>query len=269
MAWFDNKITVTFINDATNETIGVTQIPPKDLPESFALETTMQLGDSSWVVADAIPKTRVEFSKSKKLTLRLNQVLTVDPQTLLASLPTICDYIPGLGNEALTGQELVLHEDDWQQFEFVSKQLVAETDQEIESIRQIYANESVGVGFRKLHVRKLIQKSIVCDLTLSDIQDFLGIQAISSGVTYQRATSQIEAGFSITAPDGLRLYGLTQNGMISVLAIAEEVLEHAPEQSIIALQSLAAKFDLELLHWSTCGRASGTGPDFRRLFTNF
>jgi hypothetical protein len=104
---------------------------------------------------------------------------------------------------------------------------------------------------------------------LNDIQDFLGIQAISSGVTYQRATSQIEAGFSITASDGLRLYGLTQHGMISVLAIAEEVLEHAPEQSIIALQSLASKFDLDLLHWSTCGRASGAGPDFRRLFTNF
>jgi hypothetical protein len=269
MAWFDHKITVTFINDATNETIGVTQIPPNDLPESFELETTMHLGDSSWIVADVVPKNRVEYSKSKKLTLRLNQVLSVDPQTILASLPTICDYIPGLGNQALTDQELILHEDDWQQFEFVSRQLVSEIDQEIESIRQIYAHESVGVGFRKLHVRKLIKKSIACDFTLSDIMEILGIQAASNGVTYQRATSQIEAGFSITAPDGLRLYGLTENSTISVLAIAEEVLEHPPEQSIVALQSLASKFDLELLHWCTCRRASGTDPGFRRLFSNF
>lgn len=269
MAWFNHKITVTFINDATNETIGVTQILPNDLPESFALETTMQLGDSSWLVANAIPKTRVEYGKSKKLTLRLNQVFSVDPQSILASLPTICDFIPKLGNQALTGQELVLHEDDWQQFEFVSKQLICEIDQEIQSIRQIYANESVGVGFRRLHVRKLIKKSIVRDLTLNDLSDLLGIQVISSGVTYQRANSQIEAGFLITAPDGLRLYGLTENGMICVLAIAEEVLEHPPEQSITALQSLAAKFDLELLHWCTCGRASGTDPSFRRLFSNF
>ncbi len=266
MAWFNNKITVTFINDATNTTIGVTQMSPNDLPESFELETTIQLAGSSWMVADAIPKNRAQYSKFKTLTLRLNELMYVDPQTILASLPTICNVIAPVGNHLLTGREVVLHEDDWQQFEFVSKQLVSEIDQEIESIRQIYANESVGGGFRRLHVRKLIDRSILCNLTLNDLASFLN-QPTLDGVTYQRAKTRIESGFSITPAPGLQLYGLTQNGTISVLAIAEETLKDVSEQSITALKSLASTFDLELVHWCTCRRASGTDQNFDQLLT--
>jgi hypothetical protein len=35
MAWFNRKITVTLIDDAKNKPIGVTEMPPADLPEKM------------------------------------------------------------------------------------------------------------------------------------------------------------------------------------------------------------------------------------------
>jgi hypothetical protein len=132
MAWFDNKISVAFIKNATSAAINITQISPTDLPESLELKTTTQLGSSSWIVTNAFSKTNVEYCKSKKLKLHPNQVLSFDSQTILAFVPTIYDYILDVGNHSLTGQKLILHKNDWQQFEFVSKKLVSEINQEIE-----------------------------------------------------------------------------------------------------------------------------------------
>ena len=64
MAWFSLKVEVTFIDDATGEPFGVTQIPPDDLPESFELDTTLHIGDDDWSVVDAQPSTRAEYAKS-------------------------------------------------------------------------------------------------------------------------------------------------------------------------------------------------------------
>src|SRR6478609_4441659 len=99
MAWFKREVTVTLIDDVTDEPIGVTKMPPADLPETFERETTLHIGDVDWSVVDATPKTRPEYSASKSLTLRLRRIEKVDPRNILFSLPSICDYIPPLGNE--------------------------------------------------------------------------------------------------------------------------------------------------------------------------
>jgi hypothetical protein len=138
MGWFNSKVKVTFIDDSTGKLIGITEMPPSDLPESFEIDTTLHLGKDDWSVVAAQPTNRTEYAKSKSLTLRLRRIELIDPSKILFSLPSICDMIPGLSDQALSGDEFVLAEDDWRQFELVSNDLGSVVDAEIEKIRVIH-----------------------------------------------------------------------------------------------------------------------------------
>ena len=105
MGWFSRNISVTLIDDATGSVFATTDMPPADLPETFALETTLHIGDVDWSVVDAVPRTRPEFSKSRKLTLRLRRVEKIDPSKILFSLPSICDRIPSVGGGPLAADD--------------------------------------------------------------------------------------------------------------------------------------------------------------------
>ena len=64
MGWFSRKVAVTLIDDATGAVFATTEMPPADLPESFAIETTLHIGDADWSVVHAVPQTRPEYTKS-------------------------------------------------------------------------------------------------------------------------------------------------------------------------------------------------------------
>jgi len=74
MGFFNRKIHVTFIDDATGEVFAKTEMPPTNLPESFEIETTLHLGEVNWLVTHAQPKMRAEYTKSKSLILRLRKI---------------------------------------------------------------------------------------------------------------------------------------------------------------------------------------------------
>lgn len=141
MTWFSSKVKVTFIDEATGGSFGVTEMLPTDLPESFEIDTTLHLGNEDWSVVGAQPKTRAEYEKSKSLVLRLRRI-EMDPSNIMFSLPSICDSIPGVTEHKLSGAEFILAEDDWRQFEFVSNDRAADVDDEIEKIRLIHENAS-------------------------------------------------------------------------------------------------------------------------------
>lgn len=265
MAWFSNKVAVTFIDDATKETIGVTKLPPTDLPESFVLDTTLHLGDVDWSVVDAVPKTRAEYSKTKQLTLRLRRIEMVDPKTILYSLPSICDYIPPIGEIQLTGSECILAEDDWRQFEFVGKELADQAAVEIEAIRRIHENESASVGWHNIHIRRGLEPPIRCRLTLDDLSRIFNLSAPFDGVTYFGTPSRIESGFSFATADGQSFYGLAPAGNVTVLAIAQ--VSKVPGDSVESVEQLAREFGLDLVHWCRCVRAGSGEPLLRRLLT--
>jgi hypothetical protein len=91
MSWFSRNVLVTFIDDATNEAFAESEMPPANLPDSFAEETTLHISDDDWSVVEAEPKSKKEFTKSRALTLRLRKVELVDPQTLSYSQLDITD----------------------------------------------------------------------------------------------------------------------------------------------------------------------------------
>ena len=58
MLGFTRKVNVTLIDDATGAAFARASMPPGELPETFAVETTMHLGTDDWRVVAADPPTR-------------------------------------------------------------------------------------------------------------------------------------------------------------------------------------------------------------------
>ena len=163
------------------------------------------------------------------------------------------------------GDECSLAEDDWRQFELVSRQFAAETDTEIEAIRRIHEQESAGVGWRKTHVRCRPDPPIAAALTRKDINRAFGGMVTFRGVSYHGAGSPIVSGYSFKASDGLQCYGTEQDGRVTVLGIVQDTAASPPTRSADAIVEIAREFDLELVHWCRCGRAAWDTPLFRQL----
>jgi hypothetical protein len=265
MWWTDDKVRVTLIDEETGAPFATTKMRPDDLPESFELETVLHLGDADWSVVHAEPTTRPEYSKSRTLTLRLRRVKTVDLSNILFSLPSICNRLGALGDGVLSGDECVLIEDDWRQFELVSRSFSRDADAEIEAIRRIHEEEKADVGWRNLHVRRRLDQPIAVPLTLKDVDQAFGGGIAFRGVTYRGARTPIASGYSFIAADGLQCYGVAEDGHVTVLGIVQNRPSTPAARSADALTQLARRFDLDLVHWCRCVRASCDNPLFRHL----
>lgn len=264
MAWFSRKVAVTLIDDATGTPFATTEMPPADLPESFEVETTLHLGEADWSVVHAQPATRPEYTKSGTLVLRLRRAEKVKLSDLLYSLASICDRLPSVGTAPLVGDECVLHEDDWRQFEFVSRRFAVEADAEIVAIRRIHEEERASVGWRKLHVRSHPDPAIAAPLTRGRLDHAFGGLTFR-GVRFRDDGSPIVSGFSFRAADGLECYGAEDKGQVTVLGIVQDVPAAAPVRSADALELIAREFDLDLVHWCRCVRVSPDIPLFRHM----
>lgn len=267
MAEPTHTVALTLVDDATGAVFARTDVPPGELPETFAVATTLHLDDGDWSVVHAEPRTRAEYSRTGTLTLRLRRVEMIDPGQLLYSLPSICDRIPGTGGGALAGDECVLNEDDWRQFELVSRAHAAESDAEIAAVRRIHDEERAAVGWRTLHVRPGPDPPIAAALTLDDVDRAFGGGLSFRGVTFRGAGAPIESGFSFRTADGLECYGIAEGGRVTVLGIVQDVPNPPPTRSADSLVALARKFDLDLVHWCRCARAAWDDPLFRQLVT--
>jgi hypothetical protein len=146
-----DPIAVTFVDAADGTEIGRAQLPPAQLPESFATATTLELGGASWSVERAEPPHATQFRATGALRLTLRRVELMDPQELLYSLPTICDTLPPLDGNAVKAVELL--EDDWRQVELVHTSLTEVVAAQLDAVRAVYEDEAEGLGFRNIHVR--------------------------------------------------------------------------------------------------------------------
>lgn len=265
MGLFSSKVKVTFIDESTGKPFGVTEMPPSDLPESFEVNTTLHIKHEEWMVINAQPLTRAEFAKSKSLTLRLQRIELVDPNTILFSLPTICDVGPPLVSSVLSGDEFMLTEDDWRQFELVSGDLENVVDSEIEKIRLIHEHESVEVGWRKLHVRSHPEHPVNCDLSLEALENALDLGGTQVGIGIRGTSSVVAEGFALRG-GGMTVYGVAPSGTVKVIGF-DPFASTAPNPVVLErLKQLCAAWNLVLVDWCRCARARSDDPGFEQLF---
>src|SRR5262249_54384615 len=158
----------------TGRQVAASNMPLGQLPDTFALDTQLDLAGSPYVVVRAEPQTKVEFARTKRLTVRLRRVERFDPKEILFSMPSICGSAKPVGSSAsITGDVIVLHEDDWRQCEFVTCSQSAEISAELSDIRRIHSEAAAAVGWRKVHVRERIAKPLAVGTTWSKVAALL------------------------------------------------------------------------------------------------
>lgn len=233
------QIQLSFIDDETDEVFASTQMPVDRLPESFAIDTVLHLGEAQWSVVHAEPAERSTWVSTGELALRLRRMTQVNPQDILFSVPTLCDALPPLTDGALQGDELTLHEDDWRQVELLPRTLPIHED-----FSQIQAilTASEGAGFRQIHIRR---HEPALTMSLELLESALGA-SVSKGVTFRGALAPILDGFSAER-DGVTIYGRAPGGVVCTCGVYTQGMISLVDMPW--LRTLLSQVDAQLVDW--------------------
>jgi hypothetical protein len=141
--------------------------------------------------------------------------------------PTLSDELPAIDVHAQpNASDLVLHEDDWRQCEFVSTQHVEAINKELLAIRQIRmenSNPSGKGGWNKVHSRKLIKNPLLPPFNWSLLLRVVGVEA--SAVSRACVRDWLRPGISVFRDSfsfkvgKLPMYGLRDGEDVQVLSI--------------------------------------------------
>lgn len=262
----EKTIYVEFVNARDKSVIAVSNMRPEQLPDSFAVNTTLDIQGRKWAVDSAEPVNKTDFVRSGKLRVMLSPITMMPPGDILFSLPTISDEVGTVSGDALPSEKIfALHEDDWRQVEFVSQSFAAEIDQEFSDIRYIYEHERVkGSGFKKVHIRKRIRAPLAgCQIQLADLEKTLRPKSKFEAVGFQRTRGTIPHSFAWTLDDGLIVWGVTDsNASVAVLCIAGIPEATDVERVSEKLASFTAKEKLALVDWCRATSVAGEQKSF-------
>jgi hypothetical protein len=244
-------VTVTLTDEATGETLAVSSVPVAQLPDTFALDTSLQIGGSRYAVVRAEPPTKAQFASEKRLTLFLRKVEAVDPKDILFSLPTICGAaLPESAPGKPAGAVAVLHEDDWRQCEFVALDHAQAISAELDAIQQIYATASAEAGWRKLHVRERIPHPLPRGLAWRAVTAHLGPHHALGGVAFGDDRRPVKGAVAVTLRNGAILWGIEAAGELTVLSLQNGA--GASPSTVAALKRVADELSLFLVDWCRC-----------------
>lgn len=247
---FAKKITVEFIDVQSGAVFAQSEMDAGQLPESFALNTTIQLGEEEWQVKEAIPAHATEFKKTGKLTLKLSRIQYVNPQDLLFSLPTISNELPTLVSEApFKGDLLTIREDDWRQIEFLPSGKKDLVQQEIAHIKSVFEHHSQTleenfIAFTKLHVRNHVGSPSL-KIPFDQLKELFGLVEVGS-ISFTDSTEFVQAGFSI-ALGTINLYGVLEDAVVTELCLTA-----IDEVTVEKILPLLYHQGLILVDWCSC-----------------
>ena len=258
-------VLVEFFEDGAGSPFAVSNVPIDQLPDTFEIQTTMNLGAEDWTVVAAEPAQKAEFRDSGKLKLYLTKVDTqsVDPSEILYSLPKINARLPDVEDAASLEGVVVYREDDWRQFEFIDARHGSAVEEELSSIHVIYDEYREGSGFRAIHLRQKIEDPLsIRALTLNTLADRFEIAGASAGVAFDTAPAKISDGFALLTETGWILWGQAdESGMILVLNL------YPTEEAVMAgfserVDTLMKTHGLYAVDWTQMFRSGPTDRPF-------
>lgn len=100
----------------------------------------------------------------------------VDSKTMYFSLATINDALPTIDPAAKpTATDFIIHEDDWRQFEVISRGLDGDIKEEILGVRRIFKEKSKPTGeyrvFSQIHIRRRIGRPFPTPLAWAELPE--------------------------------------------------------------------------------------------------
>lgn len=150
-------------------------------------------------------------------------IQSLDPKAILFSVPTLSNDIAALEKMERTpdATDLVFHEDDWTQVEFIPKSLLPEIQRMLKEYKAFeQANRVPGSGWRNVYVRKIQRQPLVADpQPVQQLEKTLGAKAGGVLVLYSTGTTggRVKDGFVLPLGGNVTLYGYTTNEGIPVL----------------------------------------------------
>ena len=241
-----STIHVIFINVTTNETIGVSEMKPEQLPISFGKATTMNFKNEEWQVINAEPQDASKFKESKQLKLWLNKIEKIDLGNIRFSIPTISNETPALQTEkTFIDFTLELPEDNWRQIEFLPLSLLPAIQEEMKEVESILFPDDeteTKYGFDKIHVRNKIGFH---HLNISFEEFCEVVNAIHKGaihITIHGETGFVKNGFAIKS-SGYVYYGTMENDYIKELCL--EKFESMDDE----IGAVCSKYNLVMVSW--------------------
>ena len=194
--------------------------------------------------------------------LTLAKIERLDPRTILFSLPTINDRLPGEAGEA-DGTEAMLMEDDWRQLEFVHascREIVAE---EMRDIHRIYDAHRVSMGFDKIHVRARLPDALAAAKLDASVLPELA-PGPSRPLRFASSGARVMGGFARKLAEGWILYGVVKPPLLETLGLHADG-RALPTPQIAALEKLAHSANLLLVDWCRCTAAEPMTAAFGRV----
>jgi hypothetical protein len=247
--WFGRTIAVRFLEEGQSLPFAQSDVPLDQLPDTFAVHTDLDIAGAKYVVLRAVPESKADFSRTKRLDVTVRKLETVRPSQLLFSLPSVCGAaLPESLDARPSGEIVTLHEDDWRQCEFVSvlhHRMIAE---ELASVRRIHEVEAVAVGWRRIHVRRKIETPIPTGIEWARVAAQLGEWKSLGGVAFG---DEVLVGVTAARlPDGVVVWAVA--GAAGLSAICVENVRAATGPSAAALIRVADELSLALVDWCAC-----------------
>lgn len=243
----NNKIKVHFIDNFNGQTIGIVEMEPDKLPETFEITTRMHVKDIEWSVEEAIPTKSIDFIKTKQLTLKMRKIEYINPKDLLFTLPTISNELPSTIQNALFNNfELVIPEDDWRQDEFLNQSSFPLVEIEVKNIKNIWEKNKKEVdapfnAFDKCHVRETIGEPNL-NIDFDKLKQLLNVDKIGS-LKLTGNNGFVKNSF-VLKTETTTYYGILENQIVTQFCIC-----NFSDETITEIEKILKEFNLIFINW--------------------
>ncbi len=242
-----NKIKVQFIDSSSGKVIGISEMPPEQLPETFELQTTMHLNDEDWSIEEAIPAHSKDFLQSKSLTLKMRKVEKMNPNDIWFTTPTISNEFPQTEPQTKeTDFDIIIHEDDYRQKEFLNTSALPKIEEEFRAIKEVWTNHSKKSDeytlFKNCHTRKTIGLANL-SINFNELQNSLNSNSIGQVIINGEILSN---GF------GLKTENTTYFGTLNDGKVIELCISQWNDKTTNEIFKINKEFNLLFVDWFNC-----------------
>lgn len=139
------------------------------------------------------------------------------------------------------------HEDNWAQLEFFPMDRLAEVQKLLKELKSFEAENRTQSGWKKIYRREIIRTAIA--LTPVDLGTELNARTLPAPIltTSSQPLGQVEHGFSLEFGKNAYIYGLQEDGRITVIGVS---LQGADDMLLAdAFSKLNQRYRLILVDW--------------------
>lgn len=175
-------------------------------------------------------------------------MLTMNPDDILYSVPTLCDAIPGVVGTSPPGNARRVTEDDWRQVEFVGHSNSSYIQEQLVNLAAFKQEHRRGPGWTKIFIRGEHPWPLeTIRIQWADLPKLPNAALVVGGGPPWGGT--IQGGFALTDESEWFIYGQrSEEDWVTALAVSPG-RSGPSEQFVVAVNRLVQAGDLLLVDW--------------------